>query len=104
MFRRVSVGIIGCLIIQCIIVSAVAQTARDPFQPPSSPATPAPGFIPQAQPSTYQLIGVVMTANQAVAIFRHRQDDQLKMLRAGERIGGRLIKRIRLDGVVYSKE
>ena len=104
MFKRASVCIIGCLIIQCIIVSAVAQTARDPFQPPAAPVTPAPGFIPQAQPSTYQLIGVVMTANRAVAIFRQHQDDQLKMLRVGERIGGRLIKRISLDGVVYSKE
>lgn len=101
--RRLLLGLGLCFTVHSMAFSAEVQTIRDPFQPPASKPAPRPVVLPQAQPPAHQLIGVVVVADQAVAIFRNLKDGRLKMVRRGERIDGRRIKRIDLDAVSYTQ-
>ena len=99
-----TVWVIWHVMLMIPAMSAVAETGRDPFRlPPVPTISPTPAAAKAPSPA-HLLIGVVLSDGQAAAIFRNVQDNQLKVVRAGEKIDHRFVKRIDLNGVVYDKE
>ena len=85
------------------MAAAAAETARDPFRLPAAATLPSAPAAVKTQAAAHALIGVVI-AGHAAAIFRNLQDGRIKVLRVGEKIDHRRIKRIDLDGVSYDEE
>ena len=103
MLKRPLLPVVWCFAAQALMAAAAAETARDPFRLPVMATPPSAPAAVSAQPAAHSLIGVVI-AGHAAAIFRNRQDGRIKVLRVGEKIDHRRIRRIDLDGVSYDEE